>query len=553
MLHRVAESLLAHIPDEAIPALLRAEMKEEGPLEARREALKELRRWIDETGDDTESLVRREKLLGHLEKIAGERGAHRVLLTGSEHVLATGFEWHRAVPGDPYQYALVNGVISPPMAITIGGFWPRVRVLLTGLPREAALRLSEIVADWVRPGRGMVQVSDELIAVCQKHAAVMFDDLLALYSGQWTVIRRFEFMAGELGKKLPPAGSLADRLFPAERRHYEPNAVALSNAEARQIASEWLASGPTPALISEWVAVNRDAVRDGVGHNNLSRAVANLVAEKSSEPEVWLDRLVAADASVYLVEHFAERCCAGSDEFRRKFVGQHLTDSSFRILAIEQLVSGIATDDPLWKKVSPLPDELLATIENLVARDLVPEAALLVLMREHGGSMARGVATRLWTAEPEGEISPGLWEVWKEAIIAHARDDHELPEIARRHPEIAASWIKRRLNLSWEERHREGHMDSFHAFPGMMSSLPKVLRRELIDHFATNNPQGGVLDALIGDDLELFRHSLSRPETKNLVLQCLGLQVIPSRSGVSARHSCSMRDFWKMISFVQVK
>jgi len=523
MLQRAAEPLLEHIPDEAIPALLREEMAETGPLPSRREALKELRKWIDDMGDREESIPRRGKLLCHLEKIAGEVGAPRVLLGGAGHVLATGFEWHRSVPGDPYQFSLVNGVISPAMAEAIARFWPRVRTLLTGLPRAEALRLGEIVRDWVHPGSGMVKTSDELKAACRRQAAIMFDELVARYAAQWTVVRKFEFLADDLGRKLPASGTLADRLFPPDRRHYEPGAVALSEAEARQLTAEWLARGPAPELITEWVGTDRDACRDGVAHTNLSRTVANLVAEQTPDPGRWLTPLIAAGANVYVVEPFLERCCAESDEVRRAFVGSHPPDSPYRILAVEHLVRGIPADDALWQGHTPLPNEILGPIENLVARDLVPEPTLAALMSRHGAVIARGVATQLWTAEPEGEIPPALWAGWKEAIITHARDDHELPDIARRHPEIAAAWIKRRLNLSWQERYHEGHVDSFHCFPGMMAALPLAVRRDLIDHFAMDNHQGGVLDALVGADLDLFRHALNRPETRKLLLSCLGL------------------------------
>ena len=47
--------------------------------------------------------------------------------------------------------------------------------------------------------------------------------------------------------------------------------------------------------------------------------VANLVAEQTPEPGRWLEALVAAGATVYLVEPFLERCCAESDEVRRQF------------------------------------------------------------------------------------------------------------------------------------------------------------------------------------------------------------------------------------------
>lgn len=64
--------------------------------------------------------------------------------------------------------------------------------------------------------------------------------------------------------------------------------------------------------------------------------------------------------------------------------------------------------------------------------------------------------------------------------------------------------------------------DYYHCLPMVIAALNQNQRREVIDHFDAKNHHGHVLARLVGDDIELFRHALSRPETARLALSCLG-------------------------------
>jgi hypothetical protein len=204
-------------------------------------------------------------------------------------------------------------------------------------------------------------------------------------------------------------------------------------------------------------------------------------------------------------------------------VGRFLGHSLYGRLALSYLVRFVQVRAEIWKQAGPAVAGDASGIGSWVLRDQVPEETLQVLLTSHGPEVAAEVAGNLWSGKPRGEIPTSLQIAWRNAVIEHLHDGHELEEIARRHPDIAFAWIKRRLNPTREERYSDRGFQTRDHMRSMVAALSRDQRRELIELFAADNFDSELLAVLIGADLDFLRFALSRPETRKRATACLGL------------------------------
>ena len=516
---KIGSQLLESLPGEALPVLLRTEAAADRRVFGRDDDLKAIRDWIYECAESDESLPRRELLLKTLEAMAAELKGKAVLLAGVRIVMGLGFEWTGATPGDPYRICFSFGLVALPVMERIAEFWPRVFPLLRDFQPPAAFELSKLVNDWTNPRMRAKSPHPEFEAACRVHGRRMLADLLSVYRSQWTVHNRFATVAEFLGQPLQrDTSTLAGKLFPP--RQLDPKGYDL-NAEAVVLAREWDERGPQPEFVREWVRTDAEAHAANVG-SSLSRYVAHALAENTSVAEQWFNALVQAEATIDLVAPFATRCSRESEAFRREFIGKNLKHPAYAQLAVTQLVQSILPEDGLWAGVDPILAEHVEQIKWMVMRDTLPASTLEALLTKHGAQVAGSVAAELWRRVEQGTLAESLHPAWESAVVESMEGDHELAEISIVRPDLAFAWLKRRVNRTAEEEHALNDLSSYRLEGAMTSALSPEQRRELIDSFGPENHHSELLRGLIGGDLELYRHALRRPETRDLVGGHLG-------------------------------
>lgn len=518
----IASFLLENVPADALPVLLRAEAGVERAGLGRDIELKGIKEWIYEPGDNDRSLPRRELLLKALDALAELKGTG-VMLSGLRLVMGLGFEWVRSTPGDPHSINFISGVVSRKVMERIAAFWPRVLALLKDFRVPAALQVSKLVNDWTHPDRRGSQANEEFVSACRVHARQMLADLLAAFRHQWTVVNRFATLAENLGQPLQPdADSLSGKLFPPTGILPARGNDAERTERVVALVKEWEERGPVSEFICEWVDIDRAANVAHVTHFNLSRATAQMLAEQTKDPTRWYDELTKADAPEYLVAPFVTRCSKESDAFHREFIKRHLGHAALAPLAIEQLVGSVPPDDPLWAMADEPFAKHAGTIEWMVMVDRVPTAALEALLTKHG-AVARAVAAKLWPTVQSEKLPASMRAPWERAVVESMEGEHELAEIALARPDLAFEWLKRRINRTWEEVQVVRVAASDRVEGAMTLALNREQRLALIDAFQPGNQRSDILSSLIGDDLDLLRHALLRPETKDTVSTHLGL------------------------------
>ncbi|PTY01857.1 hypothetical protein DB347_25300 [Opitutaceae bacterium EW11] len=525
----VAEPLLAHLPGEAIPWLLRSDLKRERRPRQERDELPALRKWIDARAHKTDGVGRRERLLVAVEAMRDDLRDTPTLFAAVGIILACEFEWTDQAPGEVSSFRLQYGFIPVSALDRIAAHWPRILALLTGLSTPIALKLPTLFDDWAnpRPWTGG-SVSTEFVAAGQKYAREMYADLTRVYAGNWVVLHRFNWLASRLELPQPVITGLPAILFPPRALGKDEELYKSQHDAVEALAIEWSERGPLPELLDEWRRVETEAALGEARYPNLSEEFATQLARRSSEPLKWLDALLARESSVYVIAPFADRCGNDSAGYREEFVTRFLGHPHYGRLALIYLIQHIQPGAKPWENAGA---ELAAdpdAVGTSVLRDQVREATLQVLLARFGPAVAAEVATNMWSCRPKGEIPATLFPAWRDAVIEHVAKDYQLEEIAQSHPDIAFAWVKRRFNPPKTELYSENAFKVRDHLRTMVTKLSRDQRRELIEAFAADNYDGELLDRLIGGDLDLLRLALSRPETKKRALSSLGLPGNPS-------------------------
>lgn len=519
-----AQPLLIHLPLETIPLLLQADIALRFRPRQERDELSRLRKWIDERANTIWSVPRRIQLLDAVEAMKEELHDTPTLVAALRIVLANSFEWTDQPPGEASAIRIQCGFVPLAALDRIAELWPRVLALVTDLPTELALRLPTLFSDWASPSPwGGGSIPPELVAANQKHARMMLADLACAYADRWVVIRRLHWLAEHLSVELPPIIGLPSLLFPNREQDRDETLWRAHHQAVSDHAAGWNAHGPAPEFLDEWLRVDREATVASENYPNFSTVLAEEIAKRTAESDRWLEELLKREAPVSLVAPFADRCGEQSQEVRLAFVRRFLGHPQLGRLALSYLVRWVPVGGPGWENAGGALEEGISGLFGWLRIDEVPENTLLALLCNYGSTVAATVAAKVWNALSRNGIPATLMPAWRNAVVEHLDDAHELEDIGRQYPDLAFEWIKVRLNPPKAGRYSEKAFRVRDHVRTLAGHLPRDRRHELISLLAAGTMDGELVARLTGGDVEIFRFALSRPETRDCCLSCLGL------------------------------
>ena len=523
MLEKIAEHLLEFAPTEALPLLIRADLKVPDGIRVN-ERLKAVEKWFNVVGFRPETAKRRELVLKALLDMELEVRDTPTLLAALAHIFSLRFERTSHPPGERLKFVVQYGPIPLSAAERIAARWAEALPLMTGLSTNQTALLTSVIEDWVFPVRLSDKLPSAYAEACRGHGRAMLTDLIEAYADRWAVLRRFSHMADSLGVELPNAGpSLVAILYPPLGAHFEVEERKEHREAVLALAQRWLDADSIPMVVAEWLACEREASDHGLGYRELSGILAQEIASKSKDVRSWLREMCAQRAPASLVWPFAWHACNQDRSTVDEFVSGFRDDRDYGGLAVECLLLFSGPGVPIWDNSRDALFAHAGRIGAAVLRNQLEDETILWLLRNGSPAVLHEVGSHLWSAEPKGQIPEPLKALWGQAVVDHLADDYQWEGIAKLHPDLSCAWLKKRINQSYEERHQEeSDYTTNHYLPYIIASLNNDQRRELIDHFAEENWRYDLIVTLVGGDLDLMRHALSRPATARLAFHCLG-------------------------------
>jgi len=124
------------------------------------------------------------------------------------------------------------------------------------------------------------------------------------------------------------------------------------------------------------------------------------------------------------------------------------------------------------------------------------------------------------------KIADEILDLWKRAIVRHVDKGHEhvLERLFPKHPDVAFDWIAWRLDgIRTDTRPFYFGLRYDGVLAAAASALSQDQRRKLIGALPRSSSVVDLVRRLVGEDLELFRHLLSRTELEGVRLDPLRL------------------------------
>lgn len=526
MLEQIGDSVLPEAPDVVIPLLLDADHNANDPVPDFRKRLKLIQQWIDDVAQTRETVVRRKELLSALLGARQKLGSSETLLAGVDKVLGLRFERMSAPAGRPDQMVITWGAIPVDFLSEIAAMWPQILPLLAGLPANQIHLLQFLVGEWVRPKSITDKVSAEFEAETKKWAVGMMHDLLKSYAEEWAVLRKLQPLAQDVGITVPPPlNRIAAVLYPDTEIEEAIVLTPVHDQAVNALVAEWVAIGPMDSLLDEWIEVNRQAAEADLHHNPAEAAFIHRLASAVPHPVTWVQPMLSRRLGLHFVYFLVIRACTIDPVFRQAFLRDYREDELYQRLALECLLRFTTPSDTDWAQWATIIRRYPSDVGTAVLRDQVCEEGVSRLLQDSDPKVRRETAAHLWSAQPRGVIPPNLFDAWREAVINDLDDDHEWDSIAPAHPDLACGWLKKRI-LRIGFSYNLGGIEWNHYLPAIVAALSPAQKREVLDLIPQDSIQRRLVASLVGVNVALLRHALSRPAISALALSTLGF---PSR------------------------
>jgi hypothetical protein len=530
-LKAVAPAALDACPDKVLGLLLDAaaeiydERSSQGWQVRTEEVMPEIKRWILSAKPNDDAVSERRKLLSaSLEKWFAVNKHPSVSLQAAELVLSIKHEATSTPPGEPMTMTLHFGVVAQNQLSKIVALWPKILPILRQASPSQGGEIANIFHEWVHPNHPGKGTPPEYEQESRGYARQMMADLLQAYAGKWTFHHHLHNYAEKLGLldkvEIDPIAAV---LYPP--RDFEDWEIE----EARRAtAADELASqlkDRDPASVAQILTPIEEQARvAGISWPSWGRHVCWRIAEATDNPAVWIQALRESGAPAHLLEPFFEKAAAkqSSDAEIGMLLASEKRDS--QALGVSLILKHSLPGTPIWRQASALFKSYTGVIEGCVLRKEVRNENLKSLLNHEEPKVSGVVAACMWGIRDDSKIPDELFEDWKRAIVQHVdeHNEHFLERIFPKHPDIAYEWIAWRLDgICTDTRPFYFGLRYDRALPAAIGALNRDQRLDLINKLPRTSSVRQLVRSLVGGDLKLFLHLLSREELEGVRLDPL--------------------------------
>lgn len=491
------------------------------------DTMPEIKRWILGASPNDDQVSERRKLLAA--SLQSWFGANKNVFVGvqaAELALSIKHETMSTPPGEPMTMTWSFGVVAQSQLSKIAALWPSVLpILRDALPNQGG-EIANIFHDWVHPNYPATGTPLEYEQECRGYARQMMTDLLEVYAGKWTFhhhLHNYAERLGLLGKiKIDPIASV---LYPPRDFSDWEKEQARRMAAADELASKLMAKDPV-SVAQILTPIEEQARAASISLPSWGRHVCWRIAEVTNNSAVWIEALRESGAPAYLLEPFFEKAAAqqpSDAEIGRLLASEKQDEQALGIcLVLKHSVPGSS----IWQLASGLFKNYARLIEGCVLRKEVRNENLKALLNHEEPAVSGAVAASMWGIRADPEIPADLFDDWKLAIVRHVDDrkEHVLERLFPKYPDIAFEWIAWRLQgIRTDSRPFYFGLRYDRALPAAIGALTKEQRRELINQLPRCSAVARLVRLLVGGDIDLFLHLLSREELEGVRLDPLRL------------------------------
>jgi hypothetical protein len=468
--------------------------------------LKLLSEWIQDAGATAdEALVRRRLLVKVAKEWHREGGDLGVAVQAAVISLSVRLEQVLPVPGDRLSFTIRRGRISDELLPAMRALWTEVRELPGAGGITDWTPIQNLVEDWAYPGRFGPVRDDDASKRMKAFAAEMLRDLVTICEPRPGVVLWVKDLASTLGVDLDvEVDPELNALFPLEGdegwEEHEQKAVAA----AEELVRRWEGGSPDEVVERLLILMGEAEAARRLGSKNGPFYVCRKLAAVSSNPHTWIESLARAGAPVGLVYPFLARAVSlGNPEWSISLevcTGHSALRSAAVTVVLE--AADVSQEDVVGV-LRCIDGTCAVDIEVLCGKGTVPETRVRMLLEHEDDRVAAAAAVGEWYAEPKGTVRQELRAPWRAAVV-RCVDHSLLQEAFTQDPGLAREWLRRRVETVSEVFwHQESLVEI------AVDVVGQEERQVLLDGIPDQWDRRRIIRALVGDDLDLFRHLLA--------------------------------------------
>ena len=523
LIETVARPTLRNAPETAIPMLLDHMGNERF---ARTDDLIDvLTSWANGNHDDKEYPLKRRLTLVRetfnwwKRTRNGQTAIHVLCLA-----LMPGVEYHDTDPGIGRTFTLRSGILKDKEIRDLGSRWPTVLKVVRESERVPWNDLFMLVDVWLQPHVRYfppVRYTHETRDILDEYAGTMLADIAGFSRQHPGIQHRIAQLAKRTGIKielnLDPVFEVLVPSFDSSDLEHQ-NQVWSDAIE--NLAIEWKdRTFEELASVLGWCEA--EARLAGIERPRLSRTFCNVLAERVSYPIAAADALITRDLPSSLVEPFLRKAVAESRHGWTRLAARCLAEEEYRrITAKIVLVHRSPPRDLLDIALSVASD--MPDLEDFLALWCLemPNATIREMMRSNTPRIAVAASVGYWRGN-NGNIADEFRTTWRQAILrsavggAERSSDYWLKRILSEDGDLAVDWLISDLS---GERHSKYRWETDDLANTVARSLGIEQRNKVLERLISADEihaTSGVIEGLVGGDLDLYRRLLSSETLKD--------------------------------------
>lgn len=349
-------------------------------------------------------------------------------------------------------------------------------------------------------------------------------DLLEAFAGKWTFHHHLHNYADKLGLvdkiQIDPT---AEVLYPPRDSLDWKSDQARRSAAADAIASQLKNKDPGE-VAGLLTGIEKQARAANISELSWGRHICWRIAEATGDRDPWIKALQNSDAPAHLLQPFLENDAGPKPSDAEIIVLLESPKPDLQALGVTLVLKHRQPATAIWQQASPLFKTFTFVIEGCVLRKEIGDVNLESLLNHEDPKVSGIVAASMCRPWEETEIPVGLLEPWKQAIVRHVdrEQEHVLERVFPKYPDVAYQWIDWRLEgIRTDTRPFHFGVRYDRVVPTAVRVLTPEQKRDLIDKMPQTSSVSDLVRSLVGRDIELFLHLLSREELETVRLDPL--------------------------------
>lgn len=524
----VAEQILSHAPEAAIPVLMELSVGDERPLpQTPNHPLRKVKDWVLAGHPGTEEAVQRRQTLFDIAQEWMEDDGDRITGLGAmRYALAPQYKRSAVDPGSGNSFTIEYGTLLEDGIENIQPLWDRLWEELNEEELEEWPPILDLLHDWWAPHIHWQEIPDDLLDKIRSHAERQVELAVERASSHPGILRRLCRKATAAGVDVDTTEFEAFEVLypkqnPDEPRDYRKRHID----EVGEVADQW-SERPPEQVAQDIQRVWRQSEIAGL-HLKSTRHLCQALAKRVENPLAWQRTFREADLPPGLTRPFLKQAERTEQDDWKTEARRQIEETPERCGPALQAV--LRKSDPgsdLHQLALRHVGNYVGTVETLAVRNQLDIPTIQVLLEHDSRQVASVVAevlfhSKLLDSSPLESIPEPLSDQWQEVVIRRVGDADWVKRALQEDSELAYEWSMARitagdpsllLNLSVHDLEEAA-----------VGTLIREERRELLNAICSLDedirPNGfRWARLLVGNDLDLYQHLIDRDVEEVLTL-----------------------------------